>query len=226
MLWLRGANYLAQDRGDIAFAVKELCRRMSKPRVCDWVALKRLGRYLVDKLRVVVQFKYQESLEHVAVWTDTDHGGCPVTRKSTSGGVVMLGNHFVKLWSSTQSVIALSSGEAEYYGLVKGASIGIGVQSMLREFGVEVPVVVHTDSSAAKGIGSRRGLGRLRHIELSELWVQDMVANGRISIRKVKGTENFSDALTKHGSRDRIDQHMRHTCQVLRSGRHDCMPFR
>ena len=37
------ANYLSQDRGDIAFAVKELCRHMSKPRNCDWTALKRLG---------------------------------------------------------------------------------------------------------------------------------------------------------------------------------------
>ena len=38
------ANYLAQDRADIGFPVKELCRRMAKPRECDWEALKRLGR--------------------------------------------------------------------------------------------------------------------------------------------------------------------------------------
>ena len=39
------ANYLAQDRADIAYTVKELCRNMSAPRACDWEALRRLGRY-------------------------------------------------------------------------------------------------------------------------------------------------------------------------------------
>ena len=128
-------------------------------------------------------------------------------------------------WSSTQSVIALSSREAGYYGLVEGASVGIGVQSMLRDFGVEVPVVLHIDSSAAKGIGNRRGLGRLRHIELSEPRVQYRVASGRTT-RKVRGTDNFSKALTKHSNRDRIDQRMSCTCQVFKSGRHIAMPLR
>ena len=49
------ANYLAQDRTDIAFAVKELCRRMSSPREGDWKGLKRLGRYLVDKRRLTCE---------------------------------------------------------------------------------------------------------------------------------------------------------------------------
>ena len=43
------ANYLCQDRSDIQFAVKELCRAMSEPTQGDWMALKRLGRYLIDK---------------------------------------------------------------------------------------------------------------------------------------------------------------------------------
>ena len=86
------ANYLAQDRADIAFAVKELCRHMSQPRQCDWAQMKRLGRYLVDKTRVIVNFAYQSKPEHLSVWTDTDHAGCLKTRKSTNGGVAMWGD--------------------------------------------------------------------------------------------------------------------------------------
>ena len=52
------ANYLSQDRLDIAFAVKELCRQMASPRTCDWNALKRLGRYLVGRPRVVCRFAH------------------------------------------------------------------------------------------------------------------------------------------------------------------------
>ena len=45
------ANYLSQDRSDIQYAVKELSRSMSSPTVSDWNALKRLGRYLLNKER-------------------------------------------------------------------------------------------------------------------------------------------------------------------------------
>ena len=46
-------NYLSQDRGDIQFSVKELSRKMSSPTSGDWIALKRLGRYLLGRPRVV-----------------------------------------------------------------------------------------------------------------------------------------------------------------------------
>ena len=97
----------------------------------------------------------------------------------------MLGNHMIKSWSSTQTNIALSSGEAEYCGLVKGASMALGVKSMHKEMGLKARVRVSTDASAAKGIASRRGLGKIRHIEVHQLWVQDKVASGEVEVRKV-----------------------------------------
>ena len=45
------ANYLAQDRSDIVFAVKELSRSMSAPTIGDMKALKRLSRYLLGRER-------------------------------------------------------------------------------------------------------------------------------------------------------------------------------
>ena len=66
---------------------------MSAPRIGDWKALKRLGRYLVDKRRVIAEFKYQYRPNKIQVWVDTDHAGCKESRKSTSGGVVMFGSH-------------------------------------------------------------------------------------------------------------------------------------
>ena len=218
------ANFIAQDRGDIAFTVKELCRSMSRPRHCDVIRLKRLARYLAFRPRVVIKFDYQELGDDVTVWTDTDHAGCLRTRKSTSGGVVMLGSHNVKMWSVNQAVIALSSGEAEYHGMVKGASTGLGIKGMLIDMGIKCDVVLRTDSSAAKGIASRRGLGRIRHMELAELWLQEKVATGTIQVRKVKGSENLADALTKPPSRDMLSTHMAGTSQVAAQGRHKLAP--
>ena len=121
-------------------------------------------------------------------------------------------------------VIALSSGEAEYYGMVKGASNALGLQSMLHDIGVSAGVVLSTDSSAAKGIASRRGLGKVRHIELSQLWLQDQVARSKIVVHKISGEDNFSDSLTKHATADRIAQTLFGTSQRITSGRHPIMP--
>ena len=101
-------NYLAQDRSDVSFAVRELCRSMSSPTDGDWAALNRLVWYFVDKTRVKVSFPYQDAVRKLAIWVDTDYAGCRKRRKTTSGGIVMLGSHAIKAWSITQAVTALS----------------------------------------------------------------------------------------------------------------------
>ena len=92
-------------------------------------------------------------------YSDTDWAGCPNTRKSTSAGCLMLGAHLLKSWSSTQPSISLSSGEAEYYGVVNAAGIAIGQQSLMQDLGIKVGVRVWTDNSAAVGNCGRSGLG-------------------------------------------------------------------
>ena len=77
----------------------------------------------------------------------------------------MLGQHAIKHWSTTQTGIALSSGEAEFAGVIRGAGQGLGYQALLRDFGVSTSLRVWTDSSAAMGICNRQGLGKLRHLD-------------------------------------------------------------
>ena len=174
-------NYLAQDRSDIQFAVKELSRKMSSPDEDDWPRVKRFAQYLVHTPRIVVKFNYQKGNGLVTAWSDADWAGSgpDSSRMSTSGGVLMLGSHVIKHWSSTQHTYALSSGESEYYALVKASSQSIGLQSMLSDICVEARIEVKTDASAAVGIASRRGLGRVRHIEVAQLWIQEKVSNGK-----------------------------------------------
>ena len=118
----------------------------------------------------------------------------------------------------------MSSGEAEYYGLVKGSSHGLGVASIASDLGVDLSVKVNTDSSAAKGIASRIGLGKVRHVEVAQLWVQEKVRNGDIKLCKVEGKHNLSDCLTKHVSREDIEWQLQNTGQQVSSGRHDLCP--
>ena len=136
----------------------------------------------------------------------------------------MLGNHMIKAWCGTQAIVALSSGEAEYYGVVKGGSIGIGLRSMLEDFGVKVTIKVNTDASAAKGMANRRGLGKVRHIAVNQLWIQDRIAKGDLAVNKVNGKENLADILTKHVNSEDIRVHLHKTSQSIQAGRHEIAP--
>ena len=96
------ANNMAMDRADIQFAVKEMCRSMANPTIGSWRQLKRLARYLKKRPRAVVKFDFQERSHTVDGYSDSDWAGCRRTARSTSGGPLILGNHFIKSWSSTQ----------------------------------------------------------------------------------------------------------------------------
>ena len=72
----------------------------------------------------------------------------------------MIGGHCIKAWSHTQGPIALSSAEAEYYAMVEGAARAKGLQTLAKEIGLlgmDGPITLNTDSSAAKSFASRRG---------------------------------------------------------------------
>ena len=72
-----------------------------------------------------------------------------------------------------------------------------------------------TDASAAKGITARRGAGKIRRIEDSQLWIQDKVRKGEIMMRKVDTTENLADALTKHVTAEELNYHSANMGQIL-----------
>ena len=199
-----GANYLAADRPELQFAAKEVCRWMAHPTENALNSLKRLGRYVVGCRRLIYIYPWQD-VSRVDIYSDTDWAGCPKTRKSTSGGCVVLGGHLIKSWSSTQASVSLSSGESEFYGVVKAGGVSLGYQALLRDLGLDLPVRVWTDSTATIGICGRQGLGKLRHIDTQCFWIQQRVRDKSIELYKVKGEDNPADLFTKHlVSRDRI----------------------
>ena len=99
----------------------------------------------------------------------------------------------------------MSSGEAGFYGAIRGAGMGLGFQSMLKDLGHSLKLMVWTDSSAAIGVCSRQGLGKLRHLDTHLLWIQQAVRSKRIDLRKVDGESNPADLFTKHmSSREKL----------------------
>ena len=113
------------------------------------------------------------------------------------------------------------SGEAEYYAMVKAASVAIGIRSMLMDLGVqEGKIVLKTDASAALGVAQRLGIGKIRHIEVNQLWLQEKVYKGEIIVDKVSTDENLADALTKPLTNEGIMKHVQALGYEMRQDRH------
>ena len=113
----------------------------------------------------------------------------------------MIGGHFLKGWSRTQNNVTCSSAEAELIALVKCSAELLGMRSAMKDWGVESSGVVYADSSAALAIANRRGAGKLRHVNISALWIQEKQDLHQLEMRKILWTENPADLMTKfrHG---------------------------
>ena len=139
-------------------------------------------------------------MPYLSAPVDSNWADCRTTRKSTSGGALRHGAHVLCTWSVTQAVQALSSGEAEFYSVLKGVVEALGFQAVATELGctwLKQPRV-GSDSSAARGAVFRHGLGKLKHMDLKYLWVQGALRAGRFGLYKELGDTNFGDLMTKH----------------------------
>ena len=147
--------YVAQDRVDIAEAVKCLTRHRKEQRCGHMQEPKRLGRYLVKIRRCVLTYTRQTSDATLQVHVDSGWAGDLLGRKSTTGVIVRRGEHLFRHMSCLQTLVALSSGEAEYYALIRGACTSLGIQSQYQDWMIDVPILIYSDSLAARNVARR-----------------------------------------------------------------------
>jgi len=190
-------SYLAQDRPDLGYTASTLARAMKQPRQSDWESLKRAGRYLKGYPVGKVVYEPQAQQETLRAFCDSDHAGDPISRRSRSGMVVMWGRHLLKHGTAVQSTVSLSSGESEYYSMLRSASHGMGLRAVLADWGVHAEIDLLCDASAARGISDRQGLGKLRHLDVRHLWLQEKVKDKLLRVSPVHTSDNLADNGTK-----------------------------
>ena len=179
------ASYLSQERCELQFTVKKLARQMQQPNTKNMQAFKRMGRFLKGSPKCMVVYNRQAEQPTVHVSSDSDWAGCVKTRRSTSFSYVVLGVYLFAASATTQNVVATSTGEAEFYALIKSASRALGAVAMVIDMAKVVKPRVRVDATASKAIASRRGVGRVRHLYTQVLWVQEVVAFRELTIAKV-----------------------------------------
>ena len=132
----------------------------------------------------------------ISAYTDSDWASCPESRRSTSGGLLRLGSHTISFWCRLQGSVSLSSGEAELTSMIRGCSEGLLLTNLLHEMNFSAKLHVYCDSSSARGIAQRDGVGKVKHLETKHLFAQEKVQRGQLTIFRVPRKENASDALT------------------------------
>ena len=106
-------------------------------------------------------------------------------------------------------MIANASGDSELYGVIRASTEALGVSTLLEDFGVaDIKVSVGMDAIAAIGIVQRRGLNKLRHVELDVLWIQEQQAQRLLPLRKVPRPRHPSDMMTKNVDQAHIDMYL------------------
>eukprot|EP00971_Amphidinium_carterae_P292147 5799547-Amphidinium_carterae.1 len=205
---LMRAAYLSQDRADLQVAVKELASKMCQPREAHFARLRRLGQYLLKVPCLVQTFRPQQQIPTtITVVVDSDHAGDPLTRRSTSGVVSKYGSSTIRCQSNWQSTVSLSSGESEFYAIVKGMAQALYCAALAADLGISLQaeisgrlansLEIYSDSSAARSFAQRLGLGRQKHVDTRFLWVQERASRGEVLIKRVGTAVNEADALTK-----------------------------
>ena len=91
----------------------------------------------------------------------------------------------------------MSSGEAELVAAVKASCELIGILQMASEWATEVEGEIFVDSTAALAITQRKGNGKMRHVKVGMMWIQEKAEEGELRYRKVDGNLNTADLLTK-----------------------------
>lgn len=112
---------------------------------------------------------------------------------------------FVYGSSRTQQVVSLSSCESELNAMVSTLCDGIFLRKCL-EFltGATLEHYLFTDSSSARQLATRQGVGKVKHVSSKLLWVQDAVFNKQMMLVQIPTLWNLSDIGTKPLSANRL----------------------
>ena len=108
--------------------------------------------------------------------------------------------------SKTQGTIAQSSAESELIAVVEVACEAISTVSLADDLGIELRVRLHVDAAAALGILERHCVGRVRHLDIGVLWLQEQQLRRVVEVTKVLGTSYPADLMTKHLGQEALDK--------------------
>ena len=208
--------YIASDYLECQYTIRALSQFMSRPTKHAMMCLRHLAQYLLGCVDhcIILTYKGHHGLLHytpedytLEVYSDSDWAKHRESRKSVSSGFLCLFGNVLYSSSRSQKALALSSAEAEIYAATGACCDGVLLYHCLCFVlggDVTVKFTVNMDNSAGRAFLLRSGVGRIRHISVRVLWMQQKVKEQMIQPAKVGTRDNISDLGTKRLSRERM----------------------
>ena len=190
-------------RPDVAKAVQTVAQFMANPGRSHWNAVKRIFQYLKATQDYALTVGGEESVAPIA-YCDADWGNDPDSPHSTSGYAVFIGRGVISWSAKKQTVIALSTGEAEYYAGVHCGREVVWLRQLLQELRLlpspcPPPTTLCIDStSAIRMINNPDEVSnRTKHVNIAYHWIRESVRKGEMETDFVPGEDNVADIFTK-----------------------------
>jgi len=194
-------RYLVNTRPDIAYAVGMASRFMESPNNEHWAVVKRIVRYVSGTTDYGCKYvKGGETGLNLLGYTDSDHGGDLVLRRSTTGMAFFLGNNLVTWTSQKQKVVALSTCEAEYVAAAAGACQGVWLSRLIADLmGRDVQKFrLLVDNKSAIELSKNPVFHeRSKHIDTCFHYIRECINSGQVEVDHVRTDNQLADILTK-----------------------------
>ncbi|KAI5115034.1 hypothetical protein M0805_009290 [Coniferiporia weirii] len=186
---------------DIAYAVGVLGQFSSNPGMAHWRAAKHLLRYLKGTVDLKLEYAPDSSQSELfTAYCDADHAGNRDNQQSTSGMVIKMGTGAVSWSSRLQSLVTLSTTEAEYISAVMASQEILWLHNLLTEFGYSfdhASTLFVDNQSAIQVANNPEHHGRMKHLDLHFYWLRDQVEAGTLRLVHMCTADMPADLLTK-----------------------------
>lgn len=192
-------NYLVLcTRPDLALVASQLAQFLDSPGSLHWAAFKRVLRYLCHTRKVGITLG-GGALE-LKAYSDSDYAGCPFSRRSITGYVMLVGNGCVSWRARKQATVATSSTEAEYRAAYEATQEVVWLRQLLKDFGYtqQGPTSLRCDNQGALAL-SKNPLyqSRSKHFDVVYHWIRERVDDSTIQPSYIQTSLMLADFLTK-----------------------------
>jgi len=193
--------YISGDRVDLQREIGALGSHLSAPRQWDLKRLRRVAQYgaatAVFGNWLPKPIGSAEGVVRLENLVDTDHAGDKETRRSVTCGMVKADGCPLATLVRKQTIISLSSGESEFCGMHSINVESVMIKRLLEWFEFKTFWITRSDSSAARSMAVREGIGKVRHLDSRLLYTQHLVRNEGLHIQRIAGEFNPVDIGTK-----------------------------
>ncbi|GJT98878.1 ribonuclease H-like domain-containing protein [Tanacetum coccineum] len=197
---LAGAlQYLTFTRPNISYVVQQICLYMHDPRDPHFTALKHILRYVCGTIDHGLQL-HVSSTSQLTAYTDADWAGCPVTRRSTSGYCVFLGDNLLSWSAKRQVTLSRSSAEAEYRGVANVVAETAWIRNLLLELHtpLSTATLVYCDNVSVVYLSTNHVQHqRTKHIEIDIHFVREYVASDQVRVLHAPSRFQYAYIFTK-----------------------------